>query len=82
MITSIVTFVIALAIVLIILKILGKSVKFLTSILINSLVGALILYILQMFIPGVVLSWWSALIAGIFGIPGVILVVVLQLFIL
>lgn len=82
MITSIVTFVIALAIVLIILKILGKSVKFLTSILINSLVGALILYILQMFIPGIVLSWWSALIAGIFGIPGVILVVVLQLFIL
>ena len=82
MIGSILTFAITLAVILIVFKILGKSVKMLTGILINSLVGAGILYILHIFIPGIVVSWWAALITGVLGIPGVILVVILQLFIL
>ena len=79
MISSIVTFAVALAIILIVLKVLGKSVKMLTGILINSIVGAIVLYVLHMFIPGIVVSWWAALITGLLGIPGVILVVILQL---
>lgn len=82
MIASIVTFAIALAFVLVVLKILGKSVKMLTSILINSIIGAIVLYILHMFVPGIIVSWWAALITGFFGIPGVILVIILQLVIL
>lgn len=83
MVASIVTFAVALAIMLIILKIMGKSIKFLTAILINSLVGALILYLLHMFVPAVAsISWWSALITGFFGVPGIILVIVLQLIVL
>lgn len=82
MIPSILTFAVALAIILIILKVLGKSVKMLTSILINSVVGAIVLYVLHIFIPEIVVSWWAALITGFFGIPGVILVVILQLLIL
>lgn len=81
-ITSIVTFAVALAVVLIVLKVLGKSVKMLTSILINAVVGAIVLYILHIFIPEIIVSWWAALITGVLGIPGVILVVILQLFIL
>lgn len=82
MVPSIVTFAVALAVVLIVLKILGKSVKMLTSILINSIVGAIVLYVLHIFIPEIVVSWWAALITGFFGIPGVILVVILQLLVL
>ncbi len=82
MIASIVTFAVALAFVLILLKILGKSVKILTSILINSIIGAIVLYILHIFVPSIIVSWWSALITGFFGIPGVILVIILQLVIL
>ena len=82
MISSVITFVIALAVVLIVLKVLGKSVKTLTSILINSVIGAIVLYVLSIFIPGIVVSWWAALITGFLGIPGVILVVILQLLIL
>ena len=82
MIPSIITFVIALAVVLIVLKVLGKSVKMLTSILINSVIGAIVLYVLHIFIPEIVVSWWAALITGFLGIPGVILVVILQLLIL
>ena len=80
MIASIITFAVALTFILIVLKILGKSVKMLTSILINSLVGAIVLYILHIFISGITVSWWAALITGFLGIPGVILVVILQLF--
>lgn len=82
MIPSIITFVIALAVILIVLKVLGKSVKMLTSILINSVIGAIVLYVLHIFIPEIVVSWWAALITGFLGIPGVILVVILQLLIL
>lgn len=82
MMVSIVTFAIALAVILIILKIFGKSVKLLTSILINSLVGAVVLLILHIFVPAVTFSWLAALIVGFLGIPGVILVVLLQMIIL
>lgn len=81
MIASIITFTVALAIILVTFKILGKSVKLLTSILINSIVGAIVLFILHMFISEIVVSWWSALITGFLGIPGVILVIILQLLI-
>lgn len=82
MIPSIVTFAIALAVVLIILKILGKSVKLLGSIVVNSIVGAIVLCVLHIFIPEITFSWLAALIVGCLGIPGVILVAVLQLFVL
>ncbi len=82
MIASIVTFAVALFVVLVVLKILGKSVKLLSGILLNSIVGAIVLYILHIFIPSIVVSWWAALITGFLGIPGVILVILLQLVIL
>ena len=82
MIPSIVTFAIALAVILIILKILGKSVKLLGSIVANSIVGAIVLFILHIFIPEITFSWLAALIVGFLGIPGVILVAILQLFVL
>lgn len=80
--SSLVTFAVALAIILLILKIMGKSIKLLTSILINSIIGGIILYVLHIFIPGISVSWLSAIIVGFLGIPGVILVAILQLWIL
>lgn len=82
MIPSIVTFAIALAVILIVLKILGKSVKLLGTIVANSIVGAIVLLVLHIFIPEITFSWLAALIVGFLGIPGVILVAILQLFIL
>ena len=82
MISALVTFAIALAAIVIVLKVLGKSVKMLTSIVVNSIIGAIVLFVLHIFIPEIVVSWWAALITGFLGVPGVILVVILQLFIL
>ena len=77
-ISSIVTFAVAIAIVLLVLKIIGKSIKFLVGILINAVVGFIILTVLKALGLGVAINWMSALIVGLLGIPGVILVVVLQ----
>ena len=80
MIWSIVAFVVIIAIILLILKLIGKSMKIIWSVLVNAIVGFIVLFILNL-IPGInlAINWWSGLLVGAFGIPGVILVVILQL---
>ncbi len=80
MIQNMIWFIFALGVVLIVLKIIGKSVKTLASILINALIGALVLWGLSMFWPAIQINIISSLIVGFLGVPGVILVVLLQLF--
>jgi inhibitor of the pro-sigma K processing machinery len=79
MMTSIVIFVAAIAVVLLVLKLLGKSVKLLCGILVNAIIGAVIMFILNALGVGVVFNWIAALIIGLLGIPGLILVAILQL---
>ena len=78
--SSIVVFVVVLALILLVLKLIGKSMKIIWTVLINAIVGFIVLFLLNL-IPGISLeiNWWSALLTGAFGIPGVILVVILQL---
>lgn len=77
---TVVAFVVAIAIVLLILKLIGKSMKMIRTILINAIVGFIALFVLNL-IPGIDLNynWWSGLITGLLGIPGVVIVVILQL---
>ncbi len=79
MIQSIIAFAIVLAVVLLILKIIGKSLKFLIGVLINALVGFIILFALKAFGLAVAINLVSALIVGILGVPGLLIVLVLQL---
>ena len=79
MISSIVLFAIALAVVLLVLKLVGKSIKFLVGVLINGLIGFIVLTILKFLGLGVAINWVSAIIVGLLGIPGLIIVLVLQL---
>ena len=79
MISSILVFAVTLAVILLVLKLVGKSVKFLVGVLVNALIGFIVLTILQALGFGVAINWISALIVGLLGIPGLILVIVLQL---
>ena len=79
MIQSIVVFAIVLAAVLLVLKLVGKSVKFLVGILINALIGFIVLTVLKYLGLGVAINWVSALIVGLLGVPGLIIVLILQL---
>ncbi len=79
MIQSILAFAIVLAIVLLILKVLGKSMKILIGVLVNALIGFVVLTVLKLIGLGVAVNWISALIVGLLGVPGLIIVLVLQL---
>ncbi len=79
MIGSIGLFVLALVIALVFMKILGKSLKTLISITINAIIGALVLWVISIFWPAIEINILSSLIVGFLGVPGVILVIILQL---
>ena len=79
MVGSIVSFLVVIAIVLLILKLIGKSVKTLIGVLVNAVIGFVILFVLSLIGVPVSINWISSLIVGFLGVPGLIIVLVLQL---
>lgn len=75
--------VVAFAIGLIVLCLIGKivslPVKLLWKMITNSIVGAVMLWIVNLFGAGIQITFIKALVAGVFGIPGVVVVVLLSL---
>ncbi len=79
MLELIVAFAVGLTIIYMILKILSIPMKLLWKFLTNSIVGAIMLYIVHFFGVPVIINIATALIAGVFGVPGVIAVVIYSL---
>lgn len=75
---SILPFAIGLIILLIILKIISAPIKIIIKLAINAIVGMVVIYVLNLFGVGMVLNWITGLIVGFLGIPGVIVVAILQ----
>ena len=75
--------VVAFAIGLIVLCLIGKivslPVKLLWKMITNGIVGAVMLWIVNLFGAGIQITFIKALVAGVFGIPGVLVVVLLSL---
>lgn len=71
-------FIIGVAVLFIILKILSMPMKIIIKFLINALVGGATIYVLNLLGVGLVLNWITALIVGFLGVPGVIIVAILQ----
>ena len=74
--------VIAVIAVLLILKLLTAPIRFAAKMLINALVGFVVLFLLN-FVGGIVglslgINWFNALVVGIFGAPGVVLLLLLK----
>ena len=74
----IVPYVVGVVILLVILKILALPMKIIIKFLINALVGGIVIYVLDLFGAGLVLNWMTSLIVGFLGVPGVIIVAILQ----
>ena len=71
-------FIIGVIVLFIILKILSMPMKLIIQFLVNALIGGVVLYVLNLFGVGIVINWITALIVGFLGIPGVIIVAILQ----
>lgn len=55
-------------------KVIALPFRILWGLITNSIVGAIILWVINLFGVGIEITFLKALIVGIFGIPGVILV--------
>ena len=68
------------AIGIVVFAILGKLIalpfRILWKLITNSIVGAVILWGINLFGAGIEITFFKALIAGIFGVPGVILLLI------
>lgn len=71
-------YIIAVLVLFIVLKILSMPMKIIIKLVINALIGGIVIYVLNLFNVGIVLNWITALIVGFLGIPGVIIVAILQ----
>ena len=75
-------FVVAFAVGILVLGLLAKLVslplKLVWKLVTNSLAGAILLWVADLFGAGIEITFLKALIAGIFGVPGVIGLLVLQ----
>lgn len=62
------------------LKLFKATFKTIITIIINAVIGGLAIWLLN-FIPAVdiPLVWWTALLAGIFGVPAVIVMLIISL---
>ena len=75
---QILTFIIVLAVIFIIFKIFNLSIKIFFKLLINALIGAALLFVFNFVFAGLLnlsffyinITWLTALITGIFGVPG------------
>lgn len=80
--TMILPILIGVAILFIVLKLLALPMKLIIKLVINGLVGGVIIFVVNLiganFGFAIDLNWITALIVGILGVPGVVIVTILQ----
>ncbi len=76
---SYLTFLIGVVVLFLVLKIFALPMKLIVKFVINAVIGGIVLYVLNLVGVGLAITWISALIVGFLGIPGVIIVAILQL---
>ncbi|MCH3958178.1 MAG: pro-sigmaK processing inhibitor BofA family protein [Selenomonas sp.] len=74
----IVAFAIGLIVLCLIGKIISLPMKILWKMITNSIVGAVLLWVVNLFGAGVQITFIKALIAGVLGVPGVIIVLLMK----
>ena len=81
----ILTYAAAIIVVWVLFKIFSWPIKTFVKLLVNALIGAALLFLVNYLgavVPafngfGLPITWWTALIVGVLGVPGIILLVVL-----
>lgn len=80
--TMILPILIGVAILFVVLKLLALPMKIIIKLVINGLIGGAIIFVINLiganFGFAIDLNWITALIVGILGVPGVIIVAILQ----
>lgn len=73
-----IAFIVGLLVLCIIGKVVSLPMRILWKLVSNSIVGAVMLWIVNLFGVGIKITFIKALIAGVFGIPGVVAILLYQ----
>ena len=69
------SFIVGIIVLFILLRILSLPFRIVWKLITNIIVGALMLWVVNLFGLGIDITFFKALIAGFFGVPGVLVVV-------
>ena len=69
------SFIVGIIVLFILLRVLSLPFRIVWKLSTNSIVGALMLWVVNLFGLGIEITFFKALIAGFFGVPGVLVVV-------
>lgn len=69
------SFIVGIIVLFILLRIVSLPFRIVWKLITNSIVGALMLWVVNLFGLGIDITFFKALIAGFFGVPGVLVVV-------
>ena len=78
MLELIVAFAVGVLVLCLLAKLVSLPLKLAWKLVTNSLAGAILLWVADLFGAGIEITFLKALIAGVFGIPGVIVLLVLR----
>lgn len=68
----------AIIILVVVLKILTFPIRLICKFIVNSVIGGILLYFLAKVGIFMAITWWSILLTGILGVPGVVLAIILS----
>ena len=69
------SFIVGIIVLFILLRVLSLPFRIVWKLITNSIVGALMLWVVNLFGLGIEITFFKALIAGFFGVPGMLVVV-------
>ena len=69
------SFIVGRIVLFLLLRVLSLPFRIVWKLITNSIVGALMLWVVNLFGLGIEITFFKALIAGFFGVPGVLVVV-------
>lgn len=78
---NILSFLISIVVLIIVLKILTFPFKLIIKFVINSIIGGIIISILSFFGIIVTIKWWTIVLTGLLGVPGVVISLIISMFI-
>lgn len=70
---NIITFLVGIALLVIVLKIISLPFKIIIKFIINSIIGGIILAVCAYFGILINVYWWTVVLTGLFGVPGFVI---------
>jgi len=75
---SIVSFIIAIGVLVLVLKLISLPFKIIIKFIINSIIGGIFLAVLSMLGIGITITGLMVVLTGLFGIPGMIIAIIIS----